>query len=120
MIGSGAKREMDRIIKYHTRKKMMALNEYVSFSKCINNDPDFLVEDVIASDFNLEKEFEYEESRKKLLDIKFDYDLIDSSILELKINGFSTREIANLLDLTYKAVDYRMRKIRKKIVNFSC
>ena len=97
----------------------MVLNDALSLNKNINYNEDCSLEDLIPSDYNLEKEYEFEYERKKYLDIKYEFNLIDSSILELKINGFSTREIANLLELTYKAVDYRMRKIRKKIVKFA-
>ena len=53
------------------------------------------------------------------MNFKYELDLLDSSIFELRANGFSVREISTLLGITYKAVDYRMRKIRKKICNFS-
>ena len=73
----------------------------------------------IKNDCKLEKEYENKDRVKKVFDILYDFDLLDSSILELKINGFTTKEIAKLLELTYKAVDYRMRKIRKKITKYS-
>ena len=71
------------------------------------------------NDFNLEKEYETHDRCSKIMNLKYELDLIDSSILELKINGFSKHEISKLLDITYKAVDYRIRKIRKKICNFT-
>ena len=49
--------------------------------------------------------------RRYLLNLSLDY----SSILELKINGFSYREIAILLDIPTSTVEYRIRKIRKKL-----
>lgn len=114
-----AAREMDRIIKSQKRKKRMIFNNYISLNKMILDDSRNTVGDMIASDYNIEKEFENKEAIRKVIDSIFDFELIDSSILELKINGFSTREIASLLELSYKAVDYRMRKIRKKITKFS-
>ena len=114
-----AAREMDRIIKSQKRKKRMIFNNYISLNKMILDDSRNTIGDMIASDYNIEKEFENKEAIKKVIDSIFDFELIDSSILELKINGFSTREIASLLELSYKAVDYRMRKIRKKITKFS-
>ncbi len=113
------KREIDRAIKAQKRKKHMILNESLSINKMLKNDSNFSMEKFLASDFNMEKEYETFETYEKAVDAKYEIkDLLDSSIYELKVNGFSTREIANLLDLTYKAVDYRMRKIRKKIENF--
>lgn len=112
-----AKREMDRLIKCQRRKKRMILNDSISINKNVNNNPDLSIEDLIASKYNLEEEYECFDRYKRILDKKYDLELIDSSILELKVNGFSIREIAKLLELTYKTVDYRMRKIRKIIAN---
>jgi DNA-directed RNA polymerase specialized sigma24 family protein len=106
---------MDRLIKCQRRKKRMILNDSISINKNVNNNPDLSIEDLIASKYNLEEEYECFDRYKRILDKKYDLELIDSSILELKVNGFSIREIAKLLELTYKTVDYRMRKIRKKI-----
>lgn len=113
-----AKREMDKIIKTQKRKKIMILNDSISLNKSIDRDSNCFIEDLIPSKYDLEKEFEYDYTFNKLMNAKYDLELIDSSIFELKMNGFSTREIANLLELTYKVVDYRMRKIRKKIINY--
>lgn len=114
-----AKREMERLIKSQRRKKRMVFNDSISLNQNINNDPDYSVGDLIASNYNLEDEYEAYDRYKRILERKFDFELIDSSILELKANGFSIREIAKLLELTYKAVDYRLRKIRKIIVNYT-
>ena len=109
-----AKREMERVIKSQRRKKRMVLNESISLNKPINNDPDFSVGDLIADNYNLEEEYECYDRYQRIMEKRFDLNIIDSSILELKINGFSSREIARLLELTYKSVDYRIHKIRKK------
>ena len=114
-----AKREMDKILMYYRRKKHMVLNDAISLEQKINNDSDFSVGETIASNYDLEQEYENYDTCQKVIDTLYDLDLIDSSILELKINGFSTKEISKLLDITYKAVDYRMRKIRKKICKFA-
>ena len=41
------------------------------------------------------------------------FDLSYSSILELRYNGFSYREISQLLDLPISTIDGRLYKIRK-------
>ena len=110
-----AKREMDKVLLYYKRKKHMILNESVSLNQKIDNESNLLLEELIASDYNLEKEYESYDLYQKLMNYKYDLDLLDSSILELKINGFSSREISRLLDISYKSVDYRMRKIRKNL-----
>ena len=110
---------MERVIKSQRRKKRMILNESISLSKNIGNNPDFALEDLIASDYNLEEEYECFDIYRRILDKKYDFDIIDSSILELKVNGFSINEIATLLELSYKSVNYRMHKIRKIIANYT-
>ena len=113
------RREMERLVKASKRKKHMILNDSISLNMCINKDPNCTLEDFIPSEYNLETNYENIEEFNKLMDIKYDFDLLDSSIYELKLNGFSTREIATVMELSYKAVDYRLRKMRKKILKYS-
>lgn len=113
-----AKREMERLIKANKRRKHSILNEALSIYDNIAGSQDLILGDMIPSDYNLEKEYEIGEDCKSLLDLKYDLDIIDSQVFELKMNNFSIREIATLLDITYKNVDYRLHKIRKKIMNF--
>ena len=114
-----AKREMDKTLLYYKRKKHMVLNESISMEQRINGESDLFLKDTLASDYNLEEDYENYDKCKKIMNFKYELDLLDSSIFELRANGFSVREISTLLGITYKAVDYRMRKIRKKICNFS-
>ena len=46
---------------------------------------------------------------------KHSLDFIDSNIFELKYNGFTYIEIAQLLDISYRYLMYRIRKIRDKL-----
>ena len=113
-----AKREMERLIKTHKRKKHSILNEALSIYDNISGSQDLFLGDTIPSEYNLESEYEVDENCKNLLDLKYDLDFIDSQVFELRLNNFSIREIDILLDITYKNVDYRLHKIRKKIMNF--
>ena len=114
-----AKREMDRIIKTNSRRKHTLLNESISFNKKLKCDTDLILEDTLASNYNLEKDFENMDLFNKIMDAKYDFPFIDSQIIELKMNGFSTDEIANLINLTYRTVNYRLKRIRKKLVKFA-
>ena len=99
--------------------KQMALNEAVSFSKKLKCDSDLLLEDMVASNYNLEEDYENKELLNKILDAKNDFSFLDSQIIELKLNGFTTDEIANLMDLKYRTVNYRLKMIRKRLVKYS-
>ncbi len=110
-----AKREMERLIKGFRRNKQMILNDSISFNESINDSGNVL-EDLLASDFVLEEQYLSDCGYKELLDLKYDFTPIDSCVYELKINNFTIKEIAILLELTYKNVDYRLHKIRKKLL----
>jgi len=110
-----AKREMEKIIKTSKRKKQMILNDSISLNKYVDDEQSLCLYDLIPSDYNLEVEYEKSNTYNSILNYKYDLDFIDSSIFEMKLNGFSCDEIAELLELKRKSVDYHLRKIRKKI-----
>ena len=114
-----ARREIERFIKSHTRKKRIVFADSISINSYVNNNPDLVLEDAIPSDYNLEKEYEYIDLYEQIINKRFDFDLTDSSILELKANGFSTKEISKLLELTYKTVNYRMQRMKKQLIKYS-
>ena len=115
-----AKREIDKLIKTQSRKKRMVLNDSISINGYVHNNPDLVIEDAIPSKYNLEREYECYDMYRRIMNAGLNLNIIDSSILELRMNGFSSNEIAILLDLTYKKVDYRMRKIRKTLLKITC
>ena len=111
-----SKREMERLIKGCTRMKHVTLNESCSLSKPLTDDEDILLEDVIPSSYNLEEEYESQELYNKLVNLKYNLCFSDSQIYELKLNDFTIKEIAALLDEPYKKVDNRWRKIKEKLL----
>ena len=109
------RREMERLVKTCSRKKQMVLNNSISFSNTVHNEDDLFLEDIVASDFNMEKNFYSDELSKYLINLKYELSDDDSLIYELRLNSFNNKEIAALLDMPYKVVDNRLRKIRKFI-----
>lgn len=113
------KREMERLIKYAKRHKQMILSEAVSLNTSLDDDNELLLEDVISSNMNVEdyviSEFNYEKLFLRKHDLKFD----EALVYELKINKFSNKEIAILLDIPYKKVDNLLRNIRSSIFNYN-
>ena len=55
-----------------------------------------------------------------ILETILELPLEDSSILELKFNGFNYREISVLLDIPGSTVEYRIRRIRREIGKYCC
>ncbi len=52
----------------------------------------------------------------KLLNIAKSFDSISIFIILNLINGYSTKEIAEMLNVTSRAVNLRLQKIRKKVL----
>lgn len=55
------------------------------------------------------------EEEEFLLRVKSKFKLIDSSVFELRYNGFSYREIGVLLDISLSSVESRLCKIRRTL-----
>lgn len=55
---------------------------------------------------------------EQLISFKNSLDIIESSIFELRINGFKYREIAKLLDISVYTVNNTLKKIRKKMSTY--
>lgn len=79
----------------------------------INSDYLYGVIDMAGEPFIYVMERELEE--KILLWVRKKFDFIDSSIFELRYNGFSYKEIGILLDVSETLVDSRLCKIRKSL-----
>lgn len=112
------KREMERLVVAHKRNKQMVLNNAVSINELISDDMDITLEDIIPSKFLLEEEYISKVNYNELVEFKYQLEFTDSLVYELRINSFSITEIAQLLDLTYKSVDYRLGKIRKRLLSY--
>ena len=54
-------------------------------------------------------------SNENFISMKNKLSFIDSNIFELKYNGFTYKEIAVLLDISYRYLMYRVRLIRDRL-----
>lgn len=115
------KREMERLVKKSIRLKHMVLNNALSLEQSIG-DNDLYIEDIIEDvKENISVNFDNRTSYKKILDLKYELSDRQSMVYELKLNNFSNKEIAVLLDISYKAVDNSLKLIKgklKKYVNY--
>ena len=109
------KREMERLIKTAKRKKHTLLNEAISLNSNVCFEDDMFLEDVISLSYRVEEDFRECELLKFLYELKYELSLEESMIYELRINSFNNREIAELLDMSCKSVDNKLRKIRRFI-----
>ena len=113
------KREMERIVKGHRRYKHSILNESYSIHDSINTMEDVMFEEVIYKEnSNTEKIFISDYYYELIRMFKHELSDIDSQILELKGNGFNSKEIGTLLGLTRKYVDSHLRVIRNELKKY--
>ena len=106
---------MERLVKASRRKKQAILNECVSLNIKISDEDDIFLEDLVASNYSVEEDFRGRELVTFLYNLKYYLNDKDSLIYELKLNCFANREIADLLDMSYRYVDNRLRIIRKRL-----
>ena len=97
--------------------KHSLLNNSLPVNEPLNVDSDISLEELIPSDYSVEKEIDFNELYNKLINHKYDFSFEDSQVFELRLNLFTIGEISCLLCLTRKNVDYRLRKIRKKLLD---
>ena len=107
------KREMYKLVIKANCNKNSIINYSLSFEDVINDKTGAQVKDFIYDkDDILELKFENAENKKYILDLKYSLKPAYSEVYELKLNGFSNQNIADLLDLRYKDVDNYLRSIK--------
>lgn len=112
------KREMERLLKKSVRLKHMILNNALSLDQPIG-DNDLYIEDVIEdTKRNIHKNLFNVYLSKVILDLKYELSDRQSLVYELKLNNFSNKEIAILLDINYKAVDNSLKLIKNKLKKY--
>lgn len=108
------RREMERYIKKTMRNKHLLLSNATSISEKIGNE-DLIIEDTLYSEKDL-VEISIEDHYYETILYNFKLELSDTQvqIYELRLNHFSNKEIAQLLDLNYKTVDNSIRLMKNK------
>lgn len=108
--------KMSNLIRRSSTNKNYALNSSLSLFSAVDDTSKELIDCVsdnnaVMPDIELEKG----EVINKLKNTIYDLDLLKGSILELKYNGFSNKEIAKLLNITTSKVSYILLFVRKKL-----
>lgn len=110
------KREMYKLVTKANANKRIFLNSCISLDSIKNFETGILVEDVSYNEAdNTEYIIDEIEQRKLFLDLKYLLKPKYSMVYELKINGFSNKDIASLLEIRYKDVDNYLRSIKNTI-----
>lgn len=112
------KREMERYVKKTARNKHLILTCATSFYDAIGNS-DLCVSDTLYSKYEeVEERIKTNYYDKLMYNFKYELSEVQSQIYELRLNNFTNKEIAKLLDITYKRVDNSIRLMKIKFKNY--
>ena len=90
-------------IRKETRQKRGAFVERYSLSKEMSSG--LKIEDLLANDADVEKELYYKHLANEITRFKHSLPIMHSLVFELRMNGFSSREVSMLLELSYRTVN---------------
>ena len=113
-------RQILSVLNYHSRKKHTFLNDSCSID--VEDEKGRTMLDYsLKSDFDPLVMMEKEEEKNSIYDLMTkDLSKLEKEVFELKLNGLDYREIARLLNKSYKSIDSALQRIRvklKKILN---
>lgn len=112
-------RQIATFLRNIAREKHKVLNNSISLDTTINTIGRPLTE-LILDDKNIDPEMSFiEMEEKQELFSSIDKVLSDSErdVFNLRVQGFTYKEIAQLLDITEKAVERKLDRIKSKISN---
>ena len=108
-------RQILTILSYARRKKHIYLNNSFSLDEVID-DSGRTLSDLLEGSVDPSVIIEKDEEEKILYDrIESDFSEFEKSVFELKMLGLEYKEIADLLDKSYKSVDSALQRIRFKL-----
>lgn len=113
-------RQILSVVNYHSRKKHSFLNDSCSID-AEDEKGRTMLDYSLKSDTDPLMMMEKEEEKNSIYDLMTkDLSKLEKEVFELKLNGLDYREIARLLNKSYKSIDSALQRIRvklKKILN---
>lgn len=110
------KRKMIDLLISTNRLKNKALNSSISFNLDDEKDLFYLAKDETTNPESILLKTESEEEIKKFANKELSS--IELEVFKLKINGYSYKEIAEILDMNPKKVDNTLQRIKNKLKQF--
>ena len=109
-------RQILSILSYSTRKKHSFLNESYSLDDSIDKEGRTLLDVLFNYSSDPSVMIENQETKDKLYDDLYkELSSFEKNVLDLKLLGLEYKEIAALLDKSYKSVDSALQRIRFKL-----
>ena len=113
-------RQILSVVNYHSRKKHTFLNDSSSID-AEDEKGRTMLDYSLKTDTDPLMMMEKEEEKNSIYDLMTkDLSKLEKEVFELKLNGLDYREIARLLNKSYKSIDSALQRIRvklKKILN---
>ena len=113
-------RQILSVVNYHSRKKHTFLNDSCSID-AEDEKGRTMLDYSLKSDTDPLMMMEKEEEKNSIYNLMTkDLSKLEKEVFELKLNGLDYREIARLLNKSYKSIDSALQRIRvklKKILN---
>lgn len=113
-------RQILSVVNYHSRKKHTFLNDSCSID-AEDEKGRAMLEYSLKSNIDPLVMMEKEEEKNSIYDLMTkDLSKLEKEVFKLKLNGLDYREIARLLNKSYKSIDSALQRIRvklKKILN---
>lgn len=110
-------RQIITAVKTATRQKHMPLNRYVSLHRCVEEDSDGTLIDILPDACVMDPEKVVVDSsvRECLNSAHGEMSLLESKVLRCYMQGMSYREMASLLACRTKSVDNALQRAKRKI-----
>lgn len=107
-------RELQTFVRDKSRNKHGILSDSISLDKELDDDGNTLSV-LIAGERSAQACYDSYINYKIILDIKYSLSFFYSQVYELRLNNFTNKEIAILLDVKYKTIDNAVTKIKPLI-----
>lgn len=110
-------RQIITAVKTATRQKHMPLNRYVSLHRCVEEDSDGTLIDILPDACVMDPEKVVVDSnvRECLNSMRGEMSCMESKVLRYYMQGMSYREMASLLACRTKSVDNALQRAKRKI-----
>lgn len=100
-------------IRKETRKKRGIHIEKHSLSKELPSG--LKLEDLLENGYSVENDFYFQNLMKEIIYFKHSLPFTHSLVFELRMNGFNSKEISTLLDLSYRTVNNYWHKAKEAL-----
>lgn len=107
-------KRISTFVRNYNRNKHNVLSDSISLDKPVDEKNNTIDNFIVSNDGEINLLYNYERL-KKIVDFKYDLSFLHSLVYELRLNNFSNKEIAILLEISYKKIDNILRDIKDKL-----